>query len=221
MNVFGLVLTRVWGQSMEDVFRRRIAEPIQMNPEAWDWGDYATIDGLVVNSGSGNGGKHIQISAREMARLGHLFLNQGRWDGQQLISRKWVRTATSLHVPATVPWAHPASGIDGRGVYGCNWWVNGVQPDGERIWRMPRPTPLRPADTIITSCSCCRRGGWSSCVWAWTRRTSRSRTRSGPASSVKSAKPSSRFRPRVPGRSGEPSRTHCGLPGSWLTWAGR
>lgn len=134
MNMFGLVLTRIAGEPMETLFKRRIADPIGMHPERWDWGDYATIQGLVVNGGSGNANKHIVISAREMARLGHLFLNRGNWAGRQLLDARWVEQATSVQVPATTPWAQPESGIDGRGVYGFNWWTNGVAPDGQRHW---------------------------------------------------------------------------------------
>ena len=132
MNLFGLVLTRIAGEPLEDIFNRRIADPIGM--QKWDWGDYATIDGVVVNGGSGNAGKHVTISAREMARLGHLFLNRGNWNGKQLIGAAWIETATSTHVPAETPWAHPESQIDGRGVYGLNWWTNGTGPDGKRKW---------------------------------------------------------------------------------------
>ena len=134
MNMFGLVLTRAAGEPLEALFKRRIADPIGMNSKQWDWGDYATIDGVVVNGGSGNAGKHVTISAREMARLGHLFLNQGNWNGKQLISAEWIKAATSVQVPADTPLGHPESNIDGRGVYGFNWWTNGVKPDGQRIW---------------------------------------------------------------------------------------
>jgi CubicO group peptidase (beta-lactamase class C family) len=126
MNLFGLVLTRAAGEPLEQLFKRRIADPIGMNPRQWAWGDYATVDGLVVNGGSGNGGKHVTISARQMARLGHLFLNKGNWNGRQLLRREWVEAATSVQVPASLPWAQPESEIDGRGVYGFNWWVNGA-----------------------------------------------------------------------------------------------
>jgi hypothetical protein len=51
-----------------------------------------------------------------------------------LIGRQWVEAATSVHVPATTPWAHPESDIDGRGVYGLNWWANGVTADGKPKW---------------------------------------------------------------------------------------
>jgi CubicO group peptidase (beta-lactamase class C family) len=134
MNELALVLTRIAGESLETLFKRRIADPIGMNPRQWRWGEYGKDQDVVVNGGSGNSDKHILISAREMARFGHLFLNRGNWNGRQLINAKWVGEATSVHVPATLPWAQPESGIDGRGVYGFNWWVNGIKPDGQRLW---------------------------------------------------------------------------------------
>lgn len=130
MNTLGLALTRIAGEPMEELFRRRIAEPIGM--KNWDWGEYATVDGLVVNGGSGNGNKHVFITAREMARFGLLFLNRGNWNGRQLVSSQWVAEATRVQVPSSLPWAQPESEIDGRGVYGFNWWRNGLKPDGQR-----------------------------------------------------------------------------------------
>ena len=130
MNTFGLALTKIAGEPIERFFKRRVADPIGM--KNWDWGDYATVDGVIVNGGSGNGDKHIFITAREMARFGLLFLNHGRWNGRQLVPESWVAEATRVQVPATLPWAQPESEIDGRGVYGFNWWRNGVKPDGTR-----------------------------------------------------------------------------------------
>lgn len=130
MNTLGLALTRIAGEPLEQLFRRRVAEPIGL--KNWDWGDYTTVDGVVVNGGSGNANKHVFITARDLARFGWLFLNRGHWNGRRLISAKWVAEATSVQVPATMPWAHPESEIDGRGVYGFNWWRNGLKPDGTR-----------------------------------------------------------------------------------------
>ena len=145
MNEFGLVLTKIAGEPLEQVFKRRIADPIGMDEQQWDWGNYATVDGAVVNGGSGNANKHVTISARQMARLGHLFLNKGNWNGKQLINRPWIETATSVHVPASKPWAHPESNIDGRGVYGLNWWLNGTTADGKPKW------PGAPPNTFAAS----------------------------------------------------------------------
>ena len=129
---------------MEELFKRRIAEPIRMNRAKWDWGDFGKIDGILVNGGSGNHNKHIFISARELARFGHLFLNKGRWSGKQLLSESWITAATKAHVPASLP-LEQLSGADGRGVYGFNWWVNGIEPDGKRKW------PGAPAGTYSAS----------------------------------------------------------------------
>ncbi len=134
MNEFANVLTRIAGEPIEDVLRRRIADPIGMDRAGWDWGDFGEVDGPVVNGGSGNGNRHVQVSARQLARFGLLLLNRGEWAGEQLISSSWVEAATTTQVPADLPLGHAESGIDGRGVYGYNWWTNGVKPDGERKW---------------------------------------------------------------------------------------
>ncbi|MEA3224336.1 MAG: serine hydrolase [Planctomycetota bacterium] len=114
MNEFANVLTRIAGEDIESFFKDRIADPIGMNDAKWDWGDWGTIDGMVVNGGAGNKGKGIHISARELARFGLLFLNRGNWNGRQLISSSWVDQATAIQVPASLP------GSDGH--YGYNWW---------------------------------------------------------------------------------------------------
>ncbi len=133
MNQFANVLTRIAGEPIEELLKRRIADPIGMNRAQWDWGDFGEVDGIVVNGGSGNTNKHMLISARELARFGLLFLNRGEWNGRQLISASWVDAATSLQVPASIPAGHAYS--EGRpGAYGFNWWVNGVWADGTRKW---------------------------------------------------------------------------------------
>ncbi|TWU26133.1 serine hydrolase domain-containing protein [Novipirellula artificiosorum] len=134
MNQFANALTKVAGEPLESLFKRRIADPIGMVREDWDWGDLGEVNGISINGGSGNSNKHIQITARQFARFGHLFLNRGNWDGKQLISDSWVLAATSAQVPASLPWGHPTSDIDGRGVYGFNWWTNGTKPDGTCKW---------------------------------------------------------------------------------------
>lgn len=135
MNMFGLVLTRIAGEPLEDLFERRIARPIGMDPDEWDWKDFGPVDGSPsVNGGSGNSGKHIHITSRQAARFGLLFLNRGEWDGERIISADWVDAVHQVHVPASMPLGHPESGIDGRGVYGLNWWTNGINADGARKW---------------------------------------------------------------------------------------
>lgn len=133
MNMFGLVLTRILGEPMRDYLQRKLGDPIGLSADAWRWGA-TEVAGLAVNGGSGNANRHVQISARELARFGLLFLNGGNWDGRQVISAQWVNAATSVQVRVDLPLGQPESGIDGRGVYGFNWWCNGIGADGTRTW---------------------------------------------------------------------------------------
>jgi len=126
MSQFGNVLTKAAGQPLDQWFRSRIAEPIGMT--RWRWTSNDTPAGRVL---SWTGGLHA--SSRELARFGHLFLNRGNWNGRQLVSASWVDQATTPQVASTLPNdALPRS--RGAGVYGLNWWVNGVKPDGQRLW---------------------------------------------------------------------------------------
>lgn len=145
MNQFANALTRIAGEPLDGLLKRRIADPIGMNPATWKWGDFGSVDGTRVNGGAGNGNKHIQISARELARLGHLFLNYGRWNNRQLISSNWVHEATAVQVAAGLSNAWPRSGIAGPGFYGYNWWRNANGPDGKMLW------PGAPDDTFGAS----------------------------------------------------------------------
>ncbi len=135
MNQFANVLTQIAQEPVKDIFKRRIADPIGMDPSKWRWEDFGIVDGLLVNGGSGSQAKGIHISAREFARFGLLFLNSGNWNGKQLISKKWVEQATSPRVDVSIPpYNHRAWYTGLIGAYGFNWWVNGKRRDGKRRW---------------------------------------------------------------------------------------
>ncbi len=55
----------------------------------------------------------LYLTARDMAKFGFLYLNQGRWDNQDLLSRDWVQTSTKDH----------ETKIYGRYSYGYQWFI--------------------------------------------------------------------------------------------------
>jgi CubicO group peptidase (beta-lactamase class C family) len=67
----------------------------------------------------------INLSTRDMARLAHLMLCEGNWNGQQLVPRDWVKQITSLVTPvASINppfWRGYAEGS--MWGYGRLWWV--------------------------------------------------------------------------------------------------
>jgi CubicO group peptidase (beta-lactamase class C family) len=126
MSQFGSLLTKAAGQPLDRLFKARIADPIGLT--RWRWTENDSPTGRVL---SWQGG--IWTSSRELARFGHLFLNRGNWSGRQLLDASWVDEATTVQVPATIPNDTPPRSR-GAGVYGYNWWVNGIKPDGQRLW---------------------------------------------------------------------------------------
>ncbi len=132
MCMFGLVVTKIAGKPLYNLFKESVADPIGMNPDAWYWEDYGEIDGILVNHAEGG----MNMTARELARLGLLFLNKGKWGGKQVISEKWVEEATKVQVPNTMPGRvdsprQKSISKDGPGSYGYHWWANGILTDGE------------------------------------------------------------------------------------------
>ena len=130
LNAYGNLLTQAAQQDLESLFASRIGNIIGITN--WDWPSYRSHDGFELNCASGNLASGVSISAEDLARLGHLYLNGGNWDGTQVLSSSFVTAATTVQVPASTP--HFGIGLDGAGIYGYHWWLNGVKPDGQRIW---------------------------------------------------------------------------------------
>lgn len=64
---------------------------------------------------------HMHLSARDLARVGHLMLRKGNWKGKQLIDPAWVDEMVAPHTPNEEmnPAATRAMGLE----YGYMWWV--------------------------------------------------------------------------------------------------
>lgn len=130
--LLGSILTRLAGESLKAVFKRRIADPIGM--AGWDWGVAGLIDGIELNNAPGNPARPgIETTARDMARFGQLYLNRGNWNGQQLLPSWFVDEASKNQVPGVGQSAF----LHQR--YGFYWWTNDVKPDGKRPWPSAPP----------------------------------------------------------------------------------
>jgi CubicO group peptidase (beta-lactamase class C family) len=60
---------------------------------------------------------HMRLSARDLARLGLLYLNDGAWNGTPILPQSWVRVSTRRHSDA-------AFGLG----YGYMWWIGRRKP---------------------------------------------------------------------------------------------
>lgn len=55
----------------------------------------------------------LSMRPRDMAKIGLLYLDEGQWEGRQVVSEAWVEASTRSHIAATLQ--------DG---YGYQWWVD-------------------------------------------------------------------------------------------------
>jgi len=115
VNLLAYSLLQVWRKPLPMVLKEKIMDPIGAST-TWRWYGYdnsfVNIDGIMMQSVSGGGhhGGGLFISAIDQARFGLLFLRNGKWKNQQLISEKWVN---AVHQPSTA-----------NKNYGYLWWMN-------------------------------------------------------------------------------------------------
>ena len=122
VNVLAYSLTHIWRKPLPMVLKEQLMDKIGAST-TWRWHGYeqawTEVDGLQMKSvtGGGHSGAGIFISTEDMARFGLLFLNNGKWIDQQIISEKWIQKAIEPSIPSVN--------------YGYMWWLN---KKGNRHW---------------------------------------------------------------------------------------
>jgi CubicO group peptidase (beta-lactamase class C family) len=113
IQVLDTVLEQATGQSPAEYARERLLDPIG-----------AGNSEMSVDAAGGTAMYFdLRTTCQDMARYGHLMLNDGVWDGEQVLPEGWVEEATS-----------PAQELNAANGY--LWWVNaegaqvGVSSDG-------------------------------------------------------------------------------------------
>ncbi|MCC6730884.1 MAG: beta-lactamase family protein [Chthonomonadales bacterium] len=120
--------------------------------------------------GTGDRAGRLAVSVRDFARFGLLWLRGGRWRDRQVLRPDLARLALTSVVPATTP---RSSGREtpmlpgqrtlgggknqtpaGPGCYSFNWWVNGLDGRGRRMY------PTGPPDLYVASGHGGRRAVW-------------------------------------------------------------
>ncbi|MDP5157906.1 MAG: beta-lactamase family protein [Flaviramulus sp.] len=122
VNVLAYSLLQIWRKPLPQVLKDEVMDKIGAST-TWRWFGYenawTTIDGIQMKSvtGGGHSGGGLFISTEDMARFGLLFLNDGKWKNEQIISENWINHATNPSIPNVN--------------YGYMWWLN---KKGPRHW---------------------------------------------------------------------------------------
>jgi len=92
-NALGTIFEQISNKKIGVAFQKEIASPLQMQDFVPADVEYITQDNLGEKM-LGNQSEHpafmFSMSARDMARYGHLYLNRGNWNGKQIISEEWI-----------------------------------------------------------------------------------------------------------------------------------
>lgn len=105
------IVTKVTGQSSLDYLRPRLFEPLGIENPEWA----SSPEGFSMAGGG------LKVRTEDIAKLGQLYLQKGKWNGKQLIPEKWVEQATSKQVPNDQE-SHSKIGIDWQQGYGFQFW---------------------------------------------------------------------------------------------------
>lgn len=103
--LLGEVLRQATGERVDDYLKQRLFDPLGIDEFYWK----------ITPAGEADTEGGLYLTADELARIGQLFLQDGRWRGVQIVPAKWVKESTTPHVRLADPG-------DGPG-YGYQWWV--------------------------------------------------------------------------------------------------
>lgn len=110
-EVLGAYIAQATGQSLQEYADAKLFGPMGITDYIWDDLPGSDKEGCCTG---------LRLTVRDMAKLGYLYLNNGRWNGQQLVPEEWVKTSTSTHTDT--------HGIGGPYIagYGYLWWQDTI-----------------------------------------------------------------------------------------------
>jgi hypothetical protein len=102
MHLLSAILEKATGMPAQEFARLNLFEPLGIQAGTWP------MDPQGGNMGAGN----LRLLPTDMAKIGLLWLQQGKWDGKQVVSSRWVRQSLVERFQA------------GGDRYGYGWWIS-------------------------------------------------------------------------------------------------
>ncbi len=101
--LLGAILTKKTGQKLDDFARVNLFEPLGIADFEW----------VKLANGDPAAWAGLRLKPRDLAKIGQLVLNRGRWNGRQIVPAAYVDESTK---PQLV-------GADYVYLYGYQWWL--------------------------------------------------------------------------------------------------
>jgi CubicO group peptidase (beta-lactamase class C family) len=109
-HLLSAILQKATGMTASEYAGRYLFAPLGI--DCWRWPSDA--EGISI------GGFGLLLRPADLLKLGRLMLEDGRWEGNQVVPAAWIRESTLPRLPA--------SGRDGW--YGYHWWIYGKSSEG-------------------------------------------------------------------------------------------
>lgn len=123
-DILSGILVKATGQSVFDFATENLLKPLDITveknivlnsaKEQMAFNESTTISGWVTDSqGLNTGAWGLTLSPIDMAKIGQLYLNDGQWEGQQIVSSKWLNESIQEH----------SEWEENHLKYGYLWWI--------------------------------------------------------------------------------------------------
>ncbi len=118
-QVLGMIVREATGKTLSAYAEEKLWKPLGMESDAL-W----LIDSAGMEAAFGG----LNAVLRDYARFGRLYLNNGNWNGRQVVPASWVKASVTPDAPHLMPGKRASSGwVLG---YGYQWWIPEKQ-DGD------------------------------------------------------------------------------------------
>jgi CubicO group peptidase (beta-lactamase class C family) len=122
-HILSAVLEKATNSKLADFADKVLFKPLGISDIFWQ----------NAPEGTPVGGFGLRLVSRDMAKLGYLFLHNGQWDGQTIVSADWVQKASTME-------AKTGGDLD----YGYMWWIDphlkaytALGYDGQTVFVIP------------------------------------------------------------------------------------
>ena len=111
-QVVGMVLKNATGKTPSQYLEEKIWKKIGMHSNA-KW----LVDDMDMELVFGT----LNVTLRDYARFGRLYVNYGNWNGEQVVPKQWVIDSITPDAPHLMPGDNPLSNT--KMGYGYQWWI--------------------------------------------------------------------------------------------------
>jgi CubicO group peptidase (beta-lactamase class C family) len=144
-HLLSAIISKVSGKSTLEFAKENLFDPLGIKVYDWEMDSR----GIFI------GGYGLSLKPKDLAKVGLLYLNKGKWNGKEIVSEDWVKACTDSITPTAWPengsmgylwWVNYFGGYSTRGAYGQNMYVF---PDKDLIIVFTSNLPVTTADRML------------------------------------------------------------------------